>query len=223
MPKRNYRQISGTRTTRVFKKRPRRYQGLVPSYRGFQPRAFSRGEWKYLDNNFNLAVSTGTSSWLLNGLAPGSSASQRIGQKVSVRSLEIRLYNQVTAGTGVDQLHRQLVVMDRQANGAPPAIANILSAADVAAPRNLEYRKRFKVLLDKTFTLNATAEPGSQKWRKYYIKFKRPIVVEFNAGVAGTIADIVTNSLYIFNIGSQAAGATAGTVTGYIRMRYTDM
>ena len=58
---------------------------------------------------------------------------------------------------------------------------------------------------------------------KAYIKFRRPIVTEYNAGVAGTIADIATNSLYLITIGQQNAGLTAGITLGTCRIRYTDM
>jgi len=161
---------------------------------------------------------------LLNGLAPGNSASQRVGMKVSIQSLELRIRNQVTAGTGVDQIHRLIVLQDQQANGiVPAALTDFLNAGNYQGLRNLAQRKRFRILKDYYFTLNATGEAGSQKCIHKYMKFRRPIITEFNAGVAGTIADISTNSLFFVCIGSIAPGATAGTSVGYIRIRYTDM
>jgi len=216
--------MSGGYRKRGTQRSYRRLQGLVPSYRGYAPRQFSRGEWKFLDTTINTAADTTGTMTLLNGLAPGNSASERVGMKVSIQSIEIRLRNQVTGGTGVDQIQRLILLQDRQANGiAPAALTDFLNAGNYQGLRNLAQRKRFRILKDYYFTLNATAEPGSQKCIHKYMKFRRPIVTEFNAGVAGTIADISTNSLFFVCIGSIAAGGTAGTCAGYIRIRYTDI
>lgn len=198
--------------------------GLVPSYRGYTPRAFSRGEWKFLDLTVNNAMDTTGAMLLLNGLQPGSSASQRIGMKVSIRSLEMKLIGFATAGTGVDQEHRWLVLLDRQANGAAPAaLTDFLAAGNTKGLRNLANRRRFKIVLDKRYYVNSAGEPGAARVFNVYMKFRRPLIVEYNAGVTGTVADIVSNSLFLVLIGQQAAGATAGTLQGYVRIRYTDM
>lgn len=161
---------------------------------------------------------------LLNGLIPGSGASQRIGQKVEIRSLECRLNTRATAGTGIDQIHRLIILMDRQCNGAAPvALTDFLNAGNYQGLRQLNNRKRFKVVKDYYLSLNATAEPGSQRAIYKYMKFRRPIVVEYNAGIAGTIADIVSNSMFFVAIGQQPAGVGAGSCVGYFRIRYTDM
>ena len=198
--------------------------GLVPTYRGWTPRSFTRGEWKYLDTTINTACDTTGSMTLVNGLQPGTGASQRIGMKVMLRSMELSLVNSVPPVTGTDQNHRFLVLLDRQCNGAAPtALTDFLTPGNYLGMRSLVNRRRFKIILDKRCSLNASGEPGSDRLWKFYIKFRRPIIVEFNAGVAGTIADIVTNSLYIISVGQAAAGVGAGTLLGYCRIRYTDM
>ena len=58
--------------------------------------------------------------------------------------------------------------------------------------------------------MNAAVEPGSWVYRHYYLKFRKGIKVEYNANGAG-------------DVGSIAAGATAGAVEGTVRIRYTDM
>lgn len=200
-----------------------RYVGLRPTYRGFTPRAFSRGEWKYTDLGVNVQVDTATAVYLLNGLQPGTGASQRIGMKVSIRSVEIQMTDEATAGTGVDQVHAWGIVLDHQANGAAPALTDFITGGTPWGLRNLTNRKRFKMLLRKRTCINATGEAGTKRDHKIYMKFRRPIIVEFNAGVAGTIADIVTNSMFLWVSGSAAAGATAGRLIGNIRIRYQDM
>lgn len=182
------------------------------------------GEWKFNDYALSVQMNSTPTMTPVNTLAVGARATNRIGSNVSIRSVELRLFNTVTAGTGVDQVHRVLLMLDRQCNGAGPTdMTDYLTSADVSGMRNLSNRKRFKCLLDKTFTMNASAEPGSLRFRKFYIKFRRPLVVEYNQTNAGDLGDIVTNLMFVATVASQAAGPTAGAMVGTVRIRFTDM
>jgi len=177
--------------------------------------------------NIAVGVNLTATLTLLNGLAPGTGASERIGMKVSIRSIEMRYNLEVTPATGLEQTNRVLLVLDRQCNGAAPgALTDIITAASCQAPRNLANRKRFKIIMDKSYAMGATAvatgNPTS-RWIKKYIKLGRPIVEEFNTGVAGTVADISSNSLYFVTIGSIVAGDADSVLNATIRLRYTDM
>lgn len=225
--KRSYAQAGMTRAlSRPPRKRVYRRAGLIPTYRGFAPRMFARGEWKYSDVTIASANGWSTTALLtlLNGIAGGTLANQRVGMKVSIRSLEIRLNNTVNAND-VTQINRWMVVLDRQANAAAPAaLTDILTTADVFGMRNLANRKRFKIMLDKTAVVpdQAISGTGGRYW-KVYMKFRRPLIVEYNANIAGNIGDISSNSLYLITIGNIAAGATCTGVYGATRIRYTDM
>lgn len=215
------------RTNPYKKYRPRKRRSYSSSAAAaasyFNIRNFPKSEWKYLDTAVNTTADTAGSLALCNGLVPGNGASQRVGQNISIRSIELRLLSYVTPATGVDQVHCFALVVDRQANALAMTGALYLNAATIYGLRLLENRKRFKTLMDKSTYLNATAEPGSGSYTHYYLKLKRPIQVEYNTGNAGTVADIVSNSLYLYIIGSAAPGVTAGTIAGYVRIRYTDM
>ena len=204
-----------TGATRPFYKK----QKTTCGYRGrlatssYLPRA-PLGEWKYLDTAINVAIDTAGTLTLLNGLVPGTAATQRIGMKVTLRSIECQVTIGGTAGTGVDQVHRWGLIMDKQANGVgPTALTDFLSTGTVWGLRNLANRKRFKLLLSKRRVINATGESGTKVDFKVYMKFRRPIIVEFNAGTAGTVADIVSGSIHLFTIGTAVAGATAGSLS----------
>lgn len=201
-------------------------RGMVPTYRGFGgPRRYSMGEWKYVDVNTNHAANLIGSVVFLQPTLTTTGVSGRIGNKIAIRSLELRLRAAVTPGTGVDQIQRFTVVLDRQTNATgPTTLGQIYQAGSIMSPRNLENRKRFKFIVDKTFGLNASGESGSQRWFYFYIKFRKPVVVEYNnnAGSPSTVADIVSNSMHLFSSGSEAVGATAGTHYYYCRLRYTD-
>lgn len=217
--------MSGARSRYpLSKRRTINKGGLIPRYVGYTPRAFARGEWKYVDTTGTQVMDTTGAVSLLNGLAPGNSASQRIGQKISVTSMEFKIKCEATPGTGIDQLHRFYIVLDRQANGVAITKGDVLSnGGTYIAPRNLNNRKRFRIILDKSICLSASGEANSQKFFKYYMKFRKPVLVEYNAGVAGTIADIASGSMYLGTLGNVTPGATAGSAAYYVRLRYTDM
>ena len=198
---------------RGYRKRARR-QGLVPSYHGWQPRQFQLGEWKYVDTVFNPDVNTTMAYQSLNVMQLGNTASTRVGQKIAVRSIELRIQVRPTAATGVEQFGRFIVVLDRQPNAAAPAAAtDFMAAATTTSPRALTNRKRFKFLLDRSYALGSvvagtnTSTPTSRYYH-IYMKLRRPIIVEFNAANNGTVADISTNHIFYTTVGSEAAGNT---------------
>ena len=169
-------------------------------------------------------MNTVGSQTLLNGLHSGNTADRRIGMKVSIRSIELRGYTYATPGTGSDQIHRALLLVDKQANaGAPTLLTDYLDPATVNGMRNLANRKRFKNMWDRSWDLNATGEPGTFRHFHVYIKLRRPLVVEFNAADNGDETDIVCNSLWFVGIGGNGAGATAGSCQCQARIRYTDV
>jgi len=196
------------------------------------PRYYRRGygmkpEWKYLDTAIAATpVNTAGTMNLLNGIAPGTSASQRVGMRVAIQSLELRLSLTMVADCP-SQFNRYLVILDRQPNSAAPAaLTAFLTPGTYMGCRNLENRKRFKTLLDKCYVLGGTAanfatEPN-KVYEHIYLKYKKPIIEEFNSGVAGTVADIATNSIYFVSVGDVAAGATDSDFSLLCRMRYTD-
>lgn len=187
------------------------------SRRGLQ---LSRGELKAVDTSATLAVDTASSVQLLNGIARGDDISERNGRQVVMKALEFKGVTYATTGTGVDQIHRILIVYDHQANAAAPTAANILASNAYLSPANLEYRQRFQILADKLVYINASAEAATGKLVNLNKRMNLPVT--FNSGDAGTIADITTGSLYLLVLGSVAAGATAGSITFTARVRYQD-
>lgn len=194
-------------------------RALPPSgvNRGVQ---LSEGELKSVDHNGALACNTTGTLLLLNGIARGDEINERNGREVTMRSVELKVQSAVTAGTGIDQIQRHLLVYDRQTNGTALTIAQVLDSVSTVAMKSLENRRRFKILMDRTVVLNATAEPGSMNYYKYYRRIFYPVT--FNSGDAGTVADITTGSLYFITLGTVVAGATAGTTTVQGRVRYQD-
>lgn len=188
----------------------------VRTRKGYQPKE----EFKYKDSAVTTACDTTGALTLLNGLQTGDDSINREGREVRIRSIQFKGFTGVTTGTGIDQYHRVLVVFDRQTNAAAPAITDILTANGTTAPRNLDNRRRFVILYDRTYSLNAAGEAGSaSRMLKYYKRFN--LMETFNSGNAGTVADITTGSIYMITMGSVAAGATAGSASINVRVRFT--
>ena len=139
-----------------------------------------------------------------------------------MRSIELAYHASVTSGTGIDQFVRVAVVYDKQANATAPTAAQIFQEPDlVHAPRNLENRKRFKILYNRVHQLNSNIEPGGQSQQaKLYRRFNLPVT--FNSGNVGDVTDIITGSLYLFVLGNLDSGATDGHVVYYCRIRFTE-
>jgi len=205
-----------------------RTSGLVPRYAGFNPRNFQTGEWKFVDvQTLGVAYwATPTAAVCLNGMIMGTDVNHRVGRQVGIRSIEIHMEGLSIATTTASTI-RNLLVWDRQANGTLPVIADVLVATGVnpvtVAPRQLNNRKRFKIILDHVFDFGAIGGSSlAAQHKKYYFKFKNPILTTFNSGNTGTYTDIATYALWWFGFGSSATAAAAGTVSMNSRIRYTD-
>jgi len=184
----------------------------------------SPGELKAVDTTTAQNINSTSAVTLINGIARGDDISDRVGRQITMKSISVRGQMAVTAGTGVDQAGRVLIVYDKQANAAAPTAAQVISAAgdgyDIYRPPNLENRMRFVILYDRTFRLNASAEPSSVQLVTCYRRVN--LVTTFNSGDAGTVADIVTGSLYLVSVGNVAAGATAAFLNVATRVRFED-
>lgn len=182
-------------------------------------------ELSFVDTNINFTgVSTTSNLSLLNGVVPGTGASQRIGRKIQMKSYELKLYANVDTATTITSV-RFMLVLDRQANAAAPVFADVYDQATTTTLRNISNKARFKVLYDSglvSLTGN-TAAPNDNSLVTFTHYRKCNIPVQYNAGTAGTIADIQTNSLYLMAIGSTVSGTADANLSGWIRVRYSDV
>lgn len=202
-------------------------------------RAAGRGEKKVIDiNTTSYAIeNTGTQLQLLNGVAPGTNDNNRIGRRISLKSLQIHgLIGITDSTTSAASCARMIIVYDKQPNAAAPTFANIIqsqniagtTASDIYAMVNLDNRDRFEIIRDKWFNFGfvdntatqAVATSPSSHVINEFIKLGNRETT-FNAGTAGTIADITSGSLYCFLIG---AAVNSSGVTGQLafRVRFMD-
>lgn len=217
------------------KKSPKRARSARPQNLG------SRFEKKVSDIAVTqYQVNTTGSFTLLHAPVPGTDYTQRIGRKTSPKSVYIRGRCQIEAAassvTNVNapaQLMRMIVFHDKQPNGAAPAVTDLLNSADPASQLNLNGRDRFKVIKDETFVfdpyiVDTTVTAATTNYNKTVeninsFSMVKDVETIFNGGNAGTIADITSGALYMFWIGSNAAGTgTDGNAFVSTRVRYFD-
>jgi len=175
-------------------------------------------EKKYTDISAGQNYGAGGAILLLNGVAQGTDANQRIGRKVKWVSILARFV--IALGpTPTSFPVRTMLVWDKQTNAAAPAITDILVAASVVSPNNMDNRARFAVLLDWVDDVNTVNKPFLT--RTVYL---RKTMQTIFSGTANTIGSIASGSLFLVTIGytGAVAGTTGPQTTFYTRLRYLD-
>lgn len=187
------------------------------------PRIGSRTELKSIDLDLATTgsgtgdITTTMGRTCANAISIGADINQRVGRKITIRSLEMHYSIFADVDQSEPELCRIMVVFDRQANGTQPAGTDILTASSVYAPKNLNNRERFLILKDDLVSVQRQTEK-SQVVSKWYFRTALPVV--YNAGVAGTYADIASGSLWVCVVGTTATDYPL--IKGFLRVRYSD-
>lgn len=159
---------------------------------------------------------------LLNGTIPGTQNYNRVGRKIALSSLQFKgyVYPEALATGYPNYAVRVVIVYDNQSNGAAPTWANVVLSQDNAGTSssavfdcyNLDNRERFNILHDFTIACPAynstatTADNNSFLIDEFINLHDIPTI--YNAGTAGTIADIQTGALYAFWVSTLPFAAT---------------
>ena len=185
-----------------------------------------RGELKYVDTVFQDVIADTGTLVLMNGLQPGTGATQRIGKRAVFKNVILRAAIGVPTNTGATPLNgyvRLIMFVDKQANAAAPTVAALLQQVSAISPINMDNRDRFVVLHDYQVTIDQLGARAGSVHKKFK---KLKIVTAYKAGAAGTIGDIATNSIYLLYIYTQIGTGAAPTVPPamdfYGRLRYDD-
>lgn len=225
-PRRKWRQTSYS--PQRFSRVPRFRAGFnrTAGYYGRYPRA-SQGESKFFDTTVaQTTVQTAGNilSPSLNLIPQGTTESNRDGRKCVVTALNMR--GQVTipsvASAGQADRVRIIVYQDKQANGSPATVTQILETAAVNSFRNLAESQRFTILKDQNVDLvpqyGSTAGSGeiNYSW-KFYKKCNIPL--EFNS-TTGAITEIRSNNIGVLVISFDGTNTTASFgFTSRVRFR----
>lgn len=174
-------------------------------------------EFKVLDVTVNQTIDTSADFFLLNGAQKGDNIDSRDGRSLRVKSLQLDINLFQDASSSASQT-RLVLFIDKQANSAVPAFADIFQSNifTMLTPRNLDNRKRFVIL--KEWSISQTLGTNNIVRKKYYKKMDMKTI--YDDSDAGTIADIATNSLYLMAISTESINSPALKV--YSRIRFID-
>lgn len=235
----------------VAKKRmytPRTYGGrrsYVPRVFG-NPQSIT--ERKYFDTEYSGAIGLVGADWSGTEADPtsgfftpqqGTLINQRVGRKATVVSIKIRghvVCAQQTAQSAGDaaSLVRIIFFKDKQTNGVQVQGEEVISSGAGSGAINMFQSTtnfgRFKMLKDMrmhldnpnaVFDTTDIEQAGLIKQFEFIFNFPRGYVVHFNAGNAGTIADIVDHSWHML-AGTQST-SLAPTLVYKCRICYLDL
>jgi len=197
-----------------------------------------RPELKYFDRLLNTStIPIQGSLLLLNGIGQGFDQTSRIGGQVTMKSLIWRYTITSAADITTGLAYRMLIVIDRQANGANPIIAAPpITSGDAAilnnyivsdlwtSPRQYETIKRFKILFDKTYTLNPMVNAGTLDQFQPVVKnvqgyLKLGQITKYDTVEVNNIGTINTNSLFIIHICNEVDSIN---IEGGTRLYFSD-
>jgi len=179
----------------------------------------------------------------LNFIRAGTSFFNRVGRKIEMKSLHLKLFVNPLRTAAFQDYVRVMVVYDAQTNGAAPAISDILQDTDQAGTNatnqycgpNLNNRDRFRVLCDYKIVIpsvTSTAgvitnlgpvDPVAPAFDiERFIKLKG-LITQYKADSApAVIGDIATGGLFLVTYGGNTAGTEGWQATGTLRLRYND-
>ncbi len=231
---RQYPAISRAATIRypAMARKRRRTVPRVGTYRtgGFYGRYSGKTqELKFHDVDQNDAVisATGSVSTSWNLIAQGVTESQRVGRKCTLRSINWRGTLGMSSTTDFDNtsdVARIMLVLDKQANGAVPAVLDILETALFQSFNNLSNSARFVTLFDRRFDMNCQGGQGngttfeSVERKKTFSMYKKcNIPIEFSS-TTGAITEIRSNNLIMLTISESGLAR----LDSKVRLRFSD-
>lgn len=155
---------------------------------------------------------------------------QRLGERVVLKSIHVKGNVQLGETAVIAQSYgvlRLLIVLDTQANGAFPAIGDILqspTAYDVVSFYALENSQRFRVLWDRTFDLDARNGNGTNSGgRMMSFKFNKRvnIPIHFSNSASGVVNNIKSNNIVFASVGQSYSGSNM-FIDSQCRIRFAD-
>lgn len=211
---------------------------------------FSVSESKYFDTEVSAAAVAESTDWSGTSLSAGTIAlpiegsdiDNRIGRKIAIYKLVIRgvirtIATATDAQASAAPAVRLILFVDTQTNGVAATGPNLMQApttATIAAAfsslQNTANFGRFRVLRDvsirpgQSTAFNSAATTGTQALAdvpfKLSYRFKKPLVVRFNATNAGIIGDVVDNSIHL--LGQKSEQLYTTNITYRTRIYYKD-
>lgn len=181
-------------------------------------------ELKFHDVSFTTDATTTGVVVALNHMAAGDTALLRDGNKIRMKSIQLKWTSQLES-IAANAVCRFMIVYDRQPNGVAPTIATAttgpLESISVVSMRQVASSTRFKVLYDHVFALNNTSDTaGAFQIRNDECFIKIPEEAQFASFVDGNAGAPQTGGLYLMYMSTLAAGASDVDIEGRARLRF---
>ncbi len=190
------------------------------------------GELKFHDLTIDDAVvsGAGTIGASFNLIAQGVTESERIGRKCTLKSIwwkySIGLPEQDAVATPVlGDCVRQIVFLDKQANGAAAVVTDVLETAAFNSFRNLANQDRFTILQDKNHDIQyaglasdgagVVSQAGVTQNYQWHKKCNVPI--EFSS-TTGALSEVRSNNIGSIHISRNGVASFLSE----IRVRFSD-
>lgn len=159
-------------------------------------------EFKSKDEDYSNTLPVGSELInLCNGLTKGDDIDNRDGRQVRFKSIQFNgRISRNNLATQPYQRVRFVMVIDKQPNQFTVAWTDVFRDLDVDTLRNINYRKRFVVLWDRTYTVT---EQIPVKSFKVYKKLDMKTV--YDDGDTGGASDISTNAIYLLAFSDSTA------------------
>lgn len=206
-------------------------------------------DMKWLDQEIvsTIPADNGTTNRVVASIvniAQGATENQRVGSRMVVKELGFKftlVQNQFAGDISLAQCHtvRVIIFLDKQCNGAAVTSTDILQdAAGVPGSESaLDFRKlnnigRFKLLMDRSYNLNAPGGLGSnsgstvlmpERCLTDHFFWKGQITVEYS-GATGAITELRSNNIgyMILNGDVTPVGAPEVSIRMVSRTRWVD-
>lgn len=191
----------------------------------------SGAELKFHDvdvNDVSIAQNgTILNSGSVNLIAQGVTESTRVGRKCTIRKILWR-YNMILNASGAintSETVRMILYQDKQCNGAAATVTDILESDNYQSFRNLANSGRFKILMDRVYSLQHTAGAGDGTANdaapldvndQFYQDCNIPL--EFNS-TTGAITEIRSNNLGVLILGRTGL---VSQMDSKMRLRFSD-
>ena len=180
-------------------------------------------EFKESNTQVDENVGSNWSLQLLNGLQKGTNNTNRVGDSIKVKSIEVKSGTYLTSSfTGLYMRVRRIIFIDLQPNAGVPTQASLLEnvLSDwTYAFKNLDNKKRFVILKDDVVTMSPNTNAAIQ-FPDYY--YKMNMHTAYDSSNSGDITDISTNAIYIAYMSNSSSGTQDPSVISNQRIRYID-
>jgi len=176
-------------------------------------------EVKWLDTiNLALAITSTESIIPLTNIQQGVTSETRIGESLKLMSIHFRGQMFGDPAIAVSQV-RLVLVQDMQTNGAlytnSDLFENVSANADLVTQRNLKNKHRFRILMDRTYSMQNTGNLCHDI--NFYQKLSMLIRYKSNNG---DITDLSSNSLTLYAVSNRTTDAP--DLNYSIRLRFVD-